>query len=169
VLEQPRSTQRLDPIVSDLDTQITQRIVSLATDNGRYGYRRITAMLRNEGWRVNHKRVERIWRLKGLKVSEKQPKRRRLWLNEGSCIRLRPEHKHHVWTYDFVAERTSEGRKMWMLNILDEFTRECLVIRVDRKITAHDVLEALTILFVHRGIPKYIRSDNGPEFAADIF
>lgn len=125
-------------------------------------------MLRSEGWRVNHKRVERIWRLEGLKVPAKQPKRRRLWLNDGSCIRLRPEHKDHVWTYDFVADRTTDGRAVRMLNILDEFTRECLVIRVDRKITAHDVLEALTNLFVARGIPKYIRSDNGPEFVADI-
>lgn len=168
MLEQPRSTQRLDPIISDLDAQITKRIVSLATDYGRYGYRRITEMLRSEGWRVNHKRVERIWRLEGLKVPAKQPKRRRLWLNDGSCIRLRPEHKDHVWTYDFVADRTTDGRAVRMLNILDEYTRECLVIRVDRKITAHDVLEALTNLFVTRGIPKYIRSDNGPEFVADI-
>ncbi len=168
MLEQPRSTQRLDPIVSDLDAQITKRIVSLATDYGRYGYRRITVMLRSEGWNVNHKRVERIWRLEGLKVPAKQPKRRRLWLNDGSCIRLRPEHKDHVWTYDFVADRTTDGRAVRMLNILDEFTRECLVIRVDRKITAHDVLESLTNLFVTRGIPKYIRSDNGPEFVADI-
>ena len=168
VLEQPRSTQRLDPIVSDLDAQITKRITSLAMDYGRYGYRRITEMLRYEGWHVNHKRVERIWRLEGLKVPAKQPKRRRLWLNDGSCIRLRPEYKDHVWSYDFVADRTTDGRAIRMLNILDEFTRECLVIRVDRKITAHDVLETLANLFVTRGIPKYIRSDNGPEFVADV-
>ncbi|MEW5797869.1 MAG: IS3 family transposase [Bacteroidota bacterium] len=168
VLEQPRSTQRLDHIVSDLDAQITKRIVSLATDYGRYGYRRITAMLRNEGWRVNHKRVERIWRLEGLKVPQKQPKRRRLWLNDGSCIRLRPTQKNHVWSYDFVADRTSEGRKMRMLNIIDEYTRECLSIRIERKITANDVIETLKDLFITRGVPEHIRSDNGPEFVADI-
>lgn len=98
----------------------------------------------------------------------KQPKRRRLWLNDGSCIRIRPEHKDHVWIYDFVADKTTDSRAIRILNILDEFTRECLVIRVDRKITAHDVLETLTNLFVTRGLPKYIRSDTGPEFVVDI-
>ncbi len=168
VLEQTRSTQRLIPKVSQEEEYLTERIIELALQYGRYGYRQITGLLKLEGWRVNHKRVERNWRLEGLKVPPKQPKRRRLWLNDGSCFRLRPEHKDHVWTYDFVADRTTDGRAIRMLNILDEFTRECLVIRVDRKITAHDVLESLTNIFVTRGIPKYIRSDNGPEFVADI-
>ena len=168
MLEQPRSTQRLLGEVSDSTKRLTERITALAVQYGRYGYRRITMLLKNEGWHVNHKRVERIWRLEGLKVPIKQPKRRRLYLNDGSCIRLRPEYKNHVWSYDFVAERTTDGRAVRMLNIIDEYTRECLVIRVDRKITAHDVLDALTDLFVTRGIPKYIRSDNGPEFVADI-
>ena len=168
VLEQPRSTQRLLPEVSDSTKRLTERITDLAVQYGRYGYRRITMLLKNEGWHVNHKRVERIWRLEGLKVPVKQPKRRRLWFNDGSCIRLRAEHKNHVWSYDFVADRTTDGRAIRMLNIIDEYTRECLVIKVDRKITAHDVLDALTDLFVTRGLPKYIRSDNGPEFVADI-
>lgn len=168
VLEQPRSTQRREPVVSELDTQITKRITALATEYGRYGYRRITMMLKNEGWRINHKRVERIWRREGLKVPIQQPKRRRLWFNDGSCIRLRPEYKNHVWSYDFVADRTSNGKVLRMLNIIDEYTRECLSIHVERKITASDVIATLKELFITRGIPTYIRSDNGPEFVADI-
>jgi putative transposase len=115
---------------------------------------------------VNHKRVERIWRKEGLKVPQKQPKRGRLWLNDGSCIRLRPEHKDHVWSYDFVTDRTTNGKAFRMLNIIDEFTRECLSITVNRKIMAQDVIDALFNLFVFRGIPEHIRSDNGPEFTA---
>jgi putative transposase len=168
VLEQPRSTQRLDPVVSEINTLVTERIIALAVEYGRYGYRRITMLLRAEGWHVNHKRVARIWRQEGLKVPQKQPKRRRLWLNDASCIRLRPAHRNHVWSYDFVADRTSEGRKMRILNIIDEYTRECLSMRVDRTITALDVIETLKDLFVTRGIPDHIRSDNGPEFVADL-
>jgi transposase InsO family protein len=123
-------------------------------------------MLRQEGWLVNHKRVERIWRKEGLRVPQKQPKRGRLWLNDGSCIRLRPEHKDHVWSYDFVMARTSDGRAFRMLNIMDEYTRECLVMLVARHITSGDVIEQLYELFLLRGIPEYIRSDNGPEFTA---
>jgi putative transposase len=118
------------------------------------------------GWRVNHKRVERIWRREGLKVPKKQPKRGRLWLNDGSCVRLRPEHKGHVWSYDFVMTRTSEGRSLRMLNIIDEYSRECLAILVRRQITSQDVIDVLFELFIFRGIPEYIRSDNGPEFTA---
>jgi transposase InsO family protein len=118
------------------------------------------------GWRVNHKRVERIWRREGLKVPKKQPKRGRLWLNDGSCVRLRPEHKDHVWSYDFVMTRTSEGRSLRMLNIIDEYSRECLAILVRRQITSQDVIDVLFELFIFRGIPEYIRSDNGPEFTA---
>lgn len=122
--------------------------------------------MNNHGWRVNHKRVERIWRREGLKVPKKQPKRGRLWLSDGSCIRLRPEHKDHVWSYDFVEDRTSDKRKFRILNIIDEFTRECLHIKVDRRLNSQHVIDALFHLFIFRGIPGHIRSDNGSEFAA---
>jgi transposase InsO family protein len=145
---------------------LTSRIIELACKYGRYGYRRITALLKQEGWRVNHKRVERIWRREGLKVPKKQPKRKRLWLNNGSCVRLRPEHPNHVWSYDFVMDRTHDGRSMRMLTLIDEYTRECLSIDVARKIDAMDVVERLADLFVSRGTPEYIRSDNGPEFVS---
>jgi len=141
-------------------------IVTLAARYGRYGYRRITALLRRDGWQVNHKRVERIWRQEGLKVPTRQPKRGRLWLTDGSCVRLRPAHRNHVWSYDFVAARTHEGRALKMLTVIDEYTRESLAIVVARKITSDDVLECLTDLFVKYGPPKHLRSDNGPEFTA---
>lgn len=146
---------------------MTKEILRLACQYGRYGYRQITNMLRNNGWRVNHKRVERIWRKEGLKVPQKQPKRRRLWLTDGSCIRLRPERADHVWSYDFVAERTSDGRPIRMLTVLDEYTRECLAIKVDRNLKAENVLEELSDLFIERGVPEHIRSDNGSEFTAE--
>jgi len=123
-------------------------------------------MLKQEGWQVNHKRVERIWRREGLKVPQKQPKRGRLWLNDGSCIRLRPEHKDHVWSYDFVLARTADGGAFRILNIIDEYTRECLAIEVKRKLKSQDVIDQLFELFIFRGIPEHIRSDNGPEFTA---
>ena len=145
---------------------MTARIVELATQYGRYGYRRITALLRREGRTVNHKRVEKIWRREGLKVPQRQPKRGRLWLNDGSCIRLRPQHKDHVWSYDFMVDRTSEGRAIRMLTVLDEYTRECLAIKVERRLSSDDVIDQLFHLFVFRGIPEHIRSDNGPEFTA---
>ena len=145
---------------------MTADIIALATQYGRYGYRRITALLERSGWVVGIKRVHRIWRREGLKVPHKQPKRGRLWLNDGSCIRLRPEHPNHVWSYDFVEDCTHNGRKYRMLNIIDEFTRECLAIRVSRRLKAVDVIDALTDLFILRGIPGHIRSDNGPEFIA---
>ena len=129
-------------------------MVQLAGDYGRYGYRRVTALLRGEDWRVNHKRIERLWRQEGLKVSQKQPKRRRLWLNDGSWVRLRPQHKDHVWSYDFVANRTSDGCSFQMLTLIDEHTRECLAIDVARKLKSEDVLERLSDLFVRRGVPK---------------
>ena len=145
---------------------MTADIVRLASRYGRYGYRRITAMLRSEGWTVNAKRVERIWRREGLKVPQKQPKKGRLWLNDGSCVRLRPERPNHVWSYDFVEGRTHNGRRFRMLNIIDEFTRECLAIRIDRKLNSTDVIDVLSDLFILRGVPGHIRSDNGPEFIA---
>jgi len=123
-------------------------------------------MLTQEGWRVNHKRVERIWRMEGLKIPAKQPKRGRLWLNDGSCIRLRPEHRNHVWGYDFMMARTSDGRALRILTIIDEYTRECLSILVKRRISSQDALEELFNLFLSKGVPEYIRSDNGPEFTA---
>ena len=145
---------------------MTADIVALATRYGRYGYRRITALLREAGWIVNFKRVERVWRREGLKVPHKQPKRGRLWLNDGSCIRLRPEYPNHVWSYDFVEDRTHDGRKYRMLNIIDEFTRECLAIRVNRKLNSTDVIDVLSDLCIMRGVPGHVRSDNGPEFVA---
>jgi transposase InsO family protein len=144
------------------------RIIELATKYGRYGYRRITALLRHEGWRANHKRVERLWRREGLRVPQKQPKRARLWLNDGSCVRRRPERPNHVWSYDFMAERTHDGRPLKLLNIVDEYTRECLAIHVERRMRSIDVLEYLADLFIERGVPEHIRSDNGPEFTAEL-
>ena len=138
----------------------------MASEYGRYGYRRITALLRHDGWRVNHKRVERLWRQEGLKVPRKQPKRGRLWLNDGSCVRLRPERKNHVWSYDLMHARTTDGRPLRLLTIMDEFTRECLAIDVARQVKSDDVLDRLTDLFTTRGTPGHIRSDNGPEFTA---
>jgi putative transposase len=166
VLDQHRSTQRKAPCRPDDEAALTQAIVALATQYGRYGYRRITALLHAEGWACNHKRVERIWRAEGLKVPARQPKRGRLWLNDGSCLRLRPQHANHVWAYDFVEDRTREGRKFRTLNVVDEFSRECLAIRVERKLGSTEVIDVLTDLFISRGIPAYIRSDNGPEFVA---
>ena len=166
VLGQARNTQRRKASVADDEPRLVKRIVWMASEYGRYGYHRITALLRAEGWWVNHKRVERIWRQEGLKVPAKQPRRRRLWLGNGSCIRLRPTHRNHVWSYDFVMDRTSEGRAFRMLTIVDEFTRECLAIDVARKLTSEDVLERLSDLFVRRGVPDHIRSDNGSEFTA---
>ena len=166
MLEQARNTQRRSHGVSSEESRLVTDITALATRYGRYGYRRITALLNERGWKVNHKRVERIWRQEGLKVPKKQPKRGRLWLNDGSCIRLRPEYKDHVWSYDFVTARTDDGRAFRMLTIIDEYARECLAILVERCLTSEDVIDQLFNLFILRGIPEYIRSDNGPEFTA---
>jgi len=166
VLEQPRSTQRKKTKIKANKEALTEAIIKLAKEYGRYGYRRITALLNNDGWRVNHKRVERIWRREGLKVPQKQPKRRRLWLNDGSCIRLKPEYKNHVWSYDFVFERTSDGRAMKILNVIDEYSRECLAIHIGRQMKSTEILYKLSELFVTHGVPDYIRSDNGSEFTA---
>lgn len=167
VLGQHRSTQRHVPKGCDDEERLIADMVELTRQYGRYGYRRIAALLRDSGWQINDKRVERLWRREGLKVPMKQPKRKRLWLNDGSCIRLRPQHINHVWSYDFVHHRTEDGRAFRMLNILDEYSRECLSIRVKRRLNSTDVIDVLTDLFILRGVPDYIRSDNGPEFVAE--
>jgi putative transposase len=154
------------PRGGDDEEALTADLIELARKYGRYGYRKISALLRTAGWLVNDKRVERIWRREGLKVPKKQPKRGRLWDADGSCTRLRPEHRNQVWSYDFVEERTHDGRKFRMLNVIDEFTHECLAIRVARKLKAIDVIDVLSDLFILRGVPGHIRSDNGPEFVA---
>ena len=163
---QHRSTQWRRPTRSADEQRLSKAIVELASRYGRYGFRRIWALLRADGWRVNLKRVHRIWRREGLKVPSRQPKRGRLWLNDGSCIRLRPTHKGHVWAYDFVQDRTRDGRVLKMLVIVDEFSRECLAIEVARRLNSQDVLAVLAGLFVRHGPPEHIRSDNGPEFVA---
>ena len=144
----------------------SEDIIELTKAFGRYGYRMITWMLTNSGWHVNHKRVERIWRQEGLKVPQKQPKKGRLWLNDGSCVRLRPERPNHVWSYDFVQDRTHDGRIIRTLNIIDEFTKEALGIKVKRKLNSTDVVDALSDLLILRGPPEFITSDNGAEFIA---
>ena len=167
MLGQHRSTQRRVPRGPDDEERLTADIVELARRHGRLGYRKIAEMLRSTaGWIVNDKRVERIWRREGLKVPAKQSKQGRIWLADGSCIRLRAERPNHVWSYDFVEDRTHEGRKYRMLNLIDEFTHECLAIRVDRKLNSVAVIDVLSDLFILRGVPEHIRSDNGPEFVA---
>jgi len=167
VLGQHRSTQRRLPIGRDDDDVLTADIVALVRQYGRYGYRKIAELLRSQaGWVVNDKRVERIWRREGLKVPTRQPKKGRLWLGDGSCIRLRAERPNHVWSYDFVEDRTHDGRKYRMLTVIDEFTHESLAIRVARKLKSTDVLDVLSDLFILRGVPEHIRSDNGSEFVA---
>jgi len=165
-LGQHRSTQRKVPRGHEDAERLTADVIELARQYGRYGYRKIAALLRDAGWLVSDTRVERVWRREGLKVPQKQPKRGRLWLANGSCIRLRTEHPNHVWSYDFVEDRTHDGRRYRMLNVIDEFTRECLAIRINRKLKAIDVIDVLSDLFILRGVPGHIRSDNGPEFIA---
>ncbi len=152
--------QRID------EDALTRAIIALATKYGRYGYRRITALLRGAGWQVGKDRVQRIWRREGLKVPQKQRRRARLWLTDGSCVRLRPQRANHVWSYDFVSAMTHDGRKLRMLTLIDEYTRECLAIRVARRLGSYEVIEALADVMLWRGIPANIRSDNGPEFVA---
>ena len=165
-LGQHRSTQRKAPSGRDDEARLTADIIALARQYGRYGYRKIAALLRHAGWFVNDKRVERIWRREGLKVPAKQPKRGRLWLADGSCVRLRAERRNHVWSYDFVEDRTHDGRKYRMLTVMDEFTHESLAIRVKRRLNSIDVIDVLSNLFIARGVPSHVRSDNGPEFVA---
>ena len=156
-LGQPRSTHRYRPKeICDEEARLTRRIIELASEYGRYGYRRIHALLQAEGWSVSHGRVMRIWQREGLRVPHRQPKRGRLWLNDGSCVRKRAERPNHVWSYDFVFERTHDGRPLRILTIIDEYTRECLAIDVGRRMSSHDVLFRLAELFVRRDVPAYI-------------
>jgi transposase InsO family protein len=166
LVNQWRGTQRYQPIQRVDEDALTQGIITLAGECGRYGYRRITALSRTAGWRVGKDRVQRIWRREGLKIPQKQRPRRRLWFNDGSCVRLRPERANHEWSYDFVSAMTHDGRTMRMLTMIDEYTRECLAIRVARRLESYEVIEALADVMLWRGVPENIRSDNGPEFVA---
>lgn len=145
---------------------IRVRIMELACTYGRIGYRKVTWLLRNEGICINHKRVERIWREEGLKLPQKQTRKRRIWASDGSCVRLRPAHKNHVWSYDFVEDRTLDGRKLRFLNIIDESTRECLASVPRRSWRGSDIIEVLADIMLRKGVPEYLRSDNGREFIA---
>jgi len=165
---QPRGTQRYKIVACTDEDALTQAILATAAQYGRFGYRRITRMINDAGWRVGTDRVQRIWRREGLKVPRKQPKRGRLWLNDGSCIRLRPERRNHVWSYDFVEAQTHDGRKVRLMTLIDEFTRECLAIRVARRINSLGVIETMADVMLARGVPEHIRSDNGPEMTAKV-
>ena len=166
MLGQHRSTQRHIPKGRADEDRLVADMIKLAKQFGRYGYRRIATLLREAGWSVSDGRIARLWRREGLKVPQKQPKKGRLWLNDGSCVRLRPEYRNHVWSYDFVHCQTDDGKVFRTLNILDEFSRECLAIKVERKLNSTSVIDALTDLIILRGSPAFIRSDNGPEFIA---
>ena len=166
IVGQPRGTQRYVPTLKPDEDELTRSIIYLASQYGRYGYRRVAALLNNSGIEVGKDRVQRIWRREGLKVPKKQPKRARLWLNDGSCIRLRPERPNHVWSFDFVETQTHDGRRIRLMTLIDEFTRKCLAIRVARRINAIGVIETLADAMLFDGLPTYIRSDNGPEMVA---
>ena len=165
-LEQPRATQRYAAVVAADEGRLVGRMLELVRRQPRYGYRRITALLRREGWAVNRKRVYRLWRRQGLKVPQKQRKRRRLGSSDQGCVRRRAEHPDHVWAWDFVFDRTANGRALKWLSLVDEYTRECLALEVERRLTADQVIEVLRDLVVVRGVPGHLRSDNGPEFIA---
>lgn len=168
VAGQSRTVQRYQPILREDEDRLTQAIIQTASQYGRYGYRRITALLNEDGWLVGKDRVQRIWCREGLKVPAKQKPRARLWLNDGSCIRLRPEHPNHVWSYDFVSARTHDGRKLRLLTLIDEFSRQCLAITVARRLNSLNVIETLAEAMLIYGIPQYVRSDNGPEMTAKV-
>jgi putative transposase len=167
VVRQWRGTQRYLPLRRTDEDELTQAILTLAGKYGRYGYRRITVLLRSAGWQVGKDRVQRIWRREGLKVPQKQRPRGRLWLADGSCVRMRPERANHVWSYDFVKAMTHDGRALRILVVIDEYTRECLALRVARRLGSLQVIETLADVMLVRGIPEHIRSDNGPEFIAE--
>jgi transposase InsO family protein len=165
-LEQPRSTQRYSAKLRDDEPRLAACMLEWVRRHPRYGYRRITALLRREGWTVNRKRVYRLWRREGLKVPQKQRKKRRLGHSGNSCTRRRAEHPDHVWAWDFVFDRTRHGRSLKWFSVADEYMRECLALEVNHRMTSADVIAVLADLFAIRGVPKHIRSDNGPEFIA---
>jgi putative transposase len=167
VVEQPRSSQRYEVKVRDDEPRLLLRILELVRRYPRYGYRFITAKLRQEGWDVNAKRVYRLWRREGLKVQHKKRKKRRLGTSENGCHRRKAECMNDVWAWDFVFDRTASGTPLKWLSIVDEYTRECLCLKVARGITSEDVIDTLAELFALRGVPRHIRSDNGPEFVAN--
>ena len=160
LVNQPRGTQRYQPTQRENEDILTKAIISLASQYGRYGYRRVTALLQQDGWQVGKDRVERIWRREGLKVPKRQKPRGRLWLNDGSCVRLRPEHNNHVWSYDFVSTKTHDGRTVRMLNLIDEHSRECLLVRAERRWSSARVIKALADVLMLKGVPEHLRSDN---------
>lgn len=166
MIEQIRSTNRYKTKPNPFKEKLRDRVVQIASEYGRYGYRPVTDLLQMEGWDVGRDAVYTIWREEGLKVPQKQPKRARLYLADGSCIRLRPTHKNHVWSYDFVHDRTHDGKPFRVLNIIDEFSKECLATVTRRRFRAQDVILILADLFLQHGCPEHIRSDNGPEFVA---
>jgi transposase InsO family protein len=166
VLGQPRASQRYLVRTREEAKRLVARMHELVREHPRYGYRRIWALLRREGWRVNRKRVHRLWRKEGLKVPKKQRKRRRLGSGQNACSRRRAEHPDHVWAWDFIHDRTEDGRPLKWLSIVDEYTRECVAFVVDRSLTSEAVLDVLAERFRTRGVPRHIRSDNGPEFIA---
>lgn len=168
VLSVNRTAYRYEPIRLPDEDEIRADIIYKACNFGRVGYRMVTNIMRNEGVQINHKRVERIWREEGLKLPKKQIKKRRLWLTDGSCVRLSPQHKNHVWSYDFVEDKTANGRKIRFLNIIDEFTHECLASIPRRSWRNNDIIEVLSGLMITRGCPEYLRSDNGSEFTANV-
>lgn len=166
VLDQARSTQRYRASPRDDEAVLVKRMHELVRAHPRRGYRLIWGMLRLEGWRVNRKRVHRLWRREGFRVAAKQHKRRRLGHSGNGILRRRAEHKDHVWCVDFIHDRDERGRPLKWLSVVDEFTRECLALEVERSIPAAGVVEVLTELFLIRGVPRHVRSDNGPEFVA---
>ena len=157
---------RLVPSVPADEDALTRAIIALASEYGRYGYRRITAPPQAAGWSVGKDRVQRIWRREGLKVPQRRKPRSRLWLNDGSCVRLRPLHRNHVWSFDFVQAQTHDGRSLRVLTLIDEHSRACLALKVARRINSLGVIEALADAMCLRGIPEHIRCDNGPEMIA---
>jgi putative transposase len=163
-----RSSQRYVPRTEAAEQRLVKRLRELSRQHPRYGYRRITVLLQEEGWRVNRKRVRRLWRQEGLKVPRKQREKRRLGSSVNGASQRRAEYLNHVWSYDFIEDQTADGRKLKMLPIVDEFTRECLTIEVERHMTGQDVVATLRFLFELRGPPKHLRSDNGPEFIAQV-
>ena len=166
VLNVNRTAYRYEPVKLSDEDAVRKEIIELACNYGRAGYRTVADLMRNSGRQINHKRVERIWREEGLKVPQKQKRRARLWLTEGNCVRLRPTHKNHVWSYDFIEDKTANGRRVRFLNVLDEYSRVCLASIPRRSWRASDVIEVLADLMFLHGTPEYLRSDNGSEFTA---